>query len=135
MALGPVNLGFQIVILSLILAGFFLKFKRKYLLHGVLMFVAVVLNIVSFALVMGPSILGFEIIVVQPLNYISVISVVHGVVGGIALILGVVLVFSWHLQRSFKNCLKRKRAMKPTITLWILALLSGIWLYTILYGV
>jgi hypothetical protein len=135
LALGPINLGFQIVILSLILAGFFLKLKGKYLLHGVLMFVGVVLNIVSFILVMGPSILGFEIIVVQPLSYISVIAVVHGVIGGIALISGAVLVFSWHLQRSFKNCLKRKRAMKPTIILWTLALLFGIWLYTILYGV
>lgn len=93
LALGPINLGFQIVILSLILAGFFLKLKGKYLLHGVLMFLGVVLNIVSFILVMGPSILGFEIIVVQPLSYISLIAVVHGVIGGIALISGAVLVF------------------------------------------
>lgn len=135
MALGPINLGFQIVILSLILIGFFLKLKGKYLQHGVLMFVAVVLNIVSFILVMGPSILGFEIIVVEPLSYVSVIAVVHAVTGGIALISGAVLAFSWHLQRSFKDCLKRKRAMKPTIILWTLALLFGIWLYAILYGI
>jgi hypothetical protein len=102
-------------------------------MHGVLMFIAVVFNIVSFALVMGPSILGFEIIVVQPLSYVSVIAVVHGVVGGIALISGGVLAFSWRLQRSFKNCLKRKRIMKPTIILWIVALVFGIWLYIILY--
>lgn len=57
------------------------------------MFLGVVLNIVSFILVMGPSILGFEIIVVQPLSYISLIAVVHGVIGGIALISGAVLVF------------------------------------------
>jgi hypothetical protein len=135
LALGPINLGFQIVILSLILAGFFLKLKGKYLLHGVLMFVGVVLNIVSFALVMGPSILGFEIIVVQPLSYISLVAVVHGVIGGIALISGAVLVFSWHLQRSFKDCLKRRRIMRPTMVLWTVALLFGIWLYTLLYGV
>ena len=135
MALGPINLGFQIIILSLLLAGYLLKLKGKFILHGTLMFVAVILNIVSFILVMGPSILGFEIIVVDPLNFISVIAVVHGVIGGIALISGAVLVFSWHLQKSFKSCLKRKRIMKPTIILWTLALLFGIWLYTILYGV
>lgn len=135
MALGPINLGFQIVILSLLLASYFLKLKGKFLLHGAMMFVAVILNIVSFILVMGPSILGFEIIVVEPLSYISVIAVIHGAIGAIALISGAVLVFSWHLQRSFKDCLKRKRIMKPTIILWTVALLFGIWLYTILYGV
>jgi hypothetical protein len=135
LAFGPVNLGFQIIILSLVLIGFFLKSKRRNYLHGVFMFVAVILNIVSFALVMGPSILGFEVIVVQPLSNISVIAVVHGVIGGIALISGVVLAFSWRLQRSVKNCLKRKKIMKPTIILWILALMFGIWLYIILYRV
>jgi uncharacterized membrane protein YozB (DUF420 family) len=118
-----------------VLIGFFLKSKRRNYLHGAFMFVAVVLNIVSFALVMGPSILGFEIIVVQPLSYVSVIAVVHGVIGGIALISGAMLAFSWRLQRSFKNCLKRKKMMRPTMILWILALLFGIWLYIILYRV
>jgi hypothetical protein len=38
---GTINLGFQIIILSLLLAGYFLKVKRKFLMHGALMFVAV----------------------------------------------------------------------------------------------
>jgi len=132
--LGPINLGFQIAILALILVGFILKLKGKYVLHGVLMFVGVVMNIVSFILIMGPSILGFEIIITQPLNEISLIAIAHGIIGGIALISGAILAFSWHLQTSFKTCLKRKRVMKPTIILWTVALLFGIWLYVILYG-
>jgi hypothetical protein len=132
---GQLNLGFQIVILALILAGFIFKLRGKYLVHGVLMFVGVILNIVSFALVMGPSILGFEVIITQPLRDVSLVAVVHGIMGGIALISGAVLVFSWRLKTSTQICVKRKRLMKPTIILWTMALLFGIWLYTILYGV
>jgi hypothetical protein len=132
---GQLNLGLQIVILALILAGFIFKLRGKYLVHGVLMFVGVILNIVSFALVMGPSILGFEVIITQPLRDVSLVAVVHGIMGGIALISGAVLAFSWRLKTSTQICVKRKRLMKPTIILWTMALLFGIWLYTILYGV
>ena len=135
MQLGQINLGFQIVILALIFAGFIFKLRGKYFVHGVLMFVGVVLNIVSFALVMGPSILGFEVIITQPLRDVSLVAVLHGIMGGIALISGALLAFSWHLRRSIKDCLNRKRLMKPTIILWTLALFFGIWLYTILYGI
>lgn len=135
MPLGQLNLGFQIVILALIVTGYVFKLKGKYRVHGSLMFAAVILNIVSFALVMGPSILGFNAIITEPLRDVSLVAVAHGIMGGIALISGAVLAFSWHLQTSFKNCLRRKRLMKPTIILWTLALLFGIWLYTILYGV
>jgi hypothetical protein len=83
---------------------------------------------------MGPSFVGFEIIVTEPLNDVSLIAVAHGIIGAIALISGAILAFSWHFQRSFKTCMKRKRIMKPTIILWTVALLFGIWLYTILYG-
>jgi hypothetical protein len=132
---GQLNLGFQIAILALIVTGYVFKLKGKYRVHGVLMFVGVILNIVSFARVMGPSILSFEVIITQPFRDVSLVAIVHGITGGVALISGAVLAFSWHLKTSTKECLKRKRLMKPTMILWTLALLFGIWLYTILYGV
>ena len=129
-----INLVFQIAILAFVLVGFVLKLKGMYFQHGVFMFIGVLLNIVSFALVMGPSFLGFRIIVLQPLREISLIAVAHGIIGGIALVSGGLLIFSWRLHASLDACTKRKRLMKPTIILWTFALLFGIWLYTVLYG-
>lgn len=134
MQIGQVNLGLQIGILMLILIAFVLKTRHKYFIHGALMLVGVILNVVSFLLVMGPSLLSFEIIRTQPLHDISLTTLTHGIIGGLALILGVIIVASWHLQSSTKNCMKTKRLMKPTIALWTIALVLGILLYTVLYG-
>ena len=134
MQIGQVNLGLQIGILALIWIAFILKTRHKFFIHGVLMLIAVALNIASFLLVMGPSLLGFEIIRTQPLHEISLITLAHGVIGGLALILGAMIVLSWHLQSSTKNCVKMKRLMKPTIILWTIALVLGILLYSVLYG-
>ena len=98
------------------------------------MLVGVILNVISFLLVMGPSLLGFEIIRIQPLHEYSLITLTHAAIGGIALILGAITVISWRLQSSTKNCVKMKRLMKPTIILWTIALVLGILLYSVLYG-
>ena len=134
MQIGQVNLGLQIGILALIWIAFIVKTRHKFFIHGVLMLIAVALNVASFLLVMGPSLLGFEIIRTQPLHEISLITLAHGIIGGIALILGALIVASWHLQSSTKNCIKMKRLMKPTIILWTIALVLGILLYSVLYG-
>jgi len=131
---GQVNLGLQIGILALIWVAYFTKKRQKYFIHGTLMLVGVVLNVVSFLLVMGPSLLSFEIIRTQPLHEYSLITLTHAAIGGIALILGAITVASWHLQSSTKSCVKKKRLMKPTIILWTIALVLGILLYSILYG-
>jgi hypothetical protein len=132
--IGQVNLGLQIGILVLIWVAYFIKKRRKYFIHGTLMTVGVILNIVSFLLVMGPSLLSFEIVRTQPLHEYSLITLTHSAIGGIALILGAITVVSWRLQSSTKNCVKMKRLMKPTIILWTIALVLGILLYTVLHG-
>jgi uncharacterized membrane protein YozB (DUF420 family) len=134
MLIAQVNLGLQIAILAIIFIGYILKRRGNFFLHGTLMLVGVVLNIVSFLVVMGPSLLSFEIIRTQPLHEYSLITLTHGIVGGVALVMGVVIVALWHFQSSTKDCIKRKRLMKPTIVLWTTALILGIYLYTILYG-
>ena len=133
MFIAQVNLGLQITILTIILIGYILKRKAKFFLHGTSMLVGVVLNLISFLLVMGPSLFSFEIIRTQPLNEVSLIALTHGIIGGTALVSGALIVASWHLQSSTKNCVKRKKLMRMTIVLWTIALVLGIWLYTILY--
>jgi uncharacterized membrane protein YozB (DUF420 family) len=61
------------------------------------------------------------------------VTLVHAGLGGTALVLGVFLVASWHLQASTQNCMRRKKMMRLTFVLWVLALILGILLYTLLY--
>ena len=126
-----VNAAFQIIILVLLVAGIGVKLKKKFHLHGVLMLVAVILNLFSFFLIMFPSLLRMEIIVTQPFQTVSLIALIHSSVGLVSMILGVWLVGSWHLQ-SPKTCFKNKRLMRVTSILWIVVLLGGFLLYYLL---
>jgi len=130
-----INLVLQIVILALLSVSMrTLKKKRNYYLHGSTMTIATVLNAFSFTLVMGPSLLNLrELIVDKPLNIISVATMTHAILGAIAEILAVWIVVSWHLRSSTKYCVRKRRIMRVTMVLWLIALFSGILLYAFLY--
>jgi hypothetical protein len=83
------NLILQIAILIIIIMGLFLKREHELLLHGSAMLVAVILNFLSFLLVMGPSLLDFEpVLVAQPAVLLSITTFFHASLGSIAEILG-----------------------------------------------
>jgi uncharacterized membrane protein YozB (DUF420 family) len=128
-----INLVLQIVIFVVLLVSLVFKQKHKYPLHGITMLIAVVLNAISFFWVMWSSFLGFELTVLgHPVNSISLI---HGILGGIAEVLGIFLVVVWGLQRNIKACVRRRMLMRVTIVLWLVALILGILLYAVLYGI
>jgi uncharacterized membrane protein YozB (DUF420 family) len=128
------NLVFQIVILVLLFVSLILKKRRSYFLHGSTMMIAAILNAVSFMLVMGPSILNLgQLVVDKPLDIISVATMAHGVLGAVAEFLAVWVVVSWRLRSSTTYCAGRRRAMRVTLVLWLIALFLGIWLYALLY--
>jgi len=132
--LWEMNLVFQVVILAILLIGFAFKRRGKFLLHGATMLVVVVLNFVSFLLVMGPSLRSLEpSIVAYPLYNLSLIAVAHGIFGALAEVLGILLVVSWGLRRSTERCVGKRKAMRVTLVLWVVALLLGIFLYAVLY--
>lgn len=127
------NLILQFVIFALLLVGLFFKQKGKFVFHGSTMLIAVVLNAASFFLVMRPSFATFDFSVLD--SPIKIISLAHGILGGVTEILGIFLVAAWSLQRNVQSCIKRKMIMRITITLWFIALVLGILLYTDLYGI
>lgn len=132
--LSQANLVLEIVILMVLFAAFALKRKGNYLKHGGMMLAAVVLNILSFVLVMGPAL--FSLVQNGLFDHpgrLYFVTLVHAGLGGTALVLGVFLVASWHLQASTQNCMRRKKIMRFTFVLWVLALILGILLYTLLY--
>jgi uncharacterized membrane protein YozB (DUF420 family) len=132
--LSQVNLVLEIIILMVLFAAFALKRKGKFLKHGSTMLAGVVLNILSFAIVMGPALfsLGQNGLFDHP-GRLYFVTLAHAGLGGTALVLGVLLVASWHLQTSTQSCMRRKKIMRLTFVLWVLALILGILLYTLLY--
>jgi len=127
------NLAFQIAIMALLVVSMALKRKGKLFAHGTTMLVAVILNTASFFLVMGPSLLNLEQLVVdQPLDRLSMVTLAHAAFGSVAEILGIWIVASWHLQTSTQNCAGKKKLMRLTFLLWEIALVVGVLLYILL---
>lgn len=133
--ISDLNLVLQIIILFVLLVSVSLKKRRDFKRHGSLMGFAVILNAISFFLVMGPSLVGSADLIQREFYSAGVLTTLaHAVTGSLAEILGVWLVGEW-LLRSFeiKACVKRKRVMQVTVSLWFIAAILGISLYIIYY--
>ena len=135
MALIPpqINLGLQVIILALMFASLALKRKRKYFAHGATMLTAVILNALSFLLVMMPSLSTLEILKTQPLHWFSLATLAHAGLGAVTIILGAWIVAAWHLQPSNQNCIRKKKLMRLTLILWLTVFFLGFVLYAVLY--
>ncbi|MCW3980353.1 MAG: hypothetical protein NWF11_02650 [Candidatus Bathyarchaeota archaeon] len=128
-----VNAVLQIIILVLLLVGVGIKRRQKHVLHGITLLAAVILNLLSFVLIMFPSLIRMEIISTQPLYIISLATLIHSAIGIVVIILGIWLVSVWRLQSNLKNCFKNKKLMRLTTAMWLSALLIGFLLYSLLY--
>jgi uncharacterized membrane protein YozB (DUF420 family) len=126
-----ISLVTQIVVLVLLFASIWLKGKKKYRQHGIMMFTAVVLHTVVILAWMIPS---FSSLIsspstLNPVDALMVTALVHAVTGIMTVILGFWLVASWRLQVDVKACFAKKKAMRVTLTLWLITLVLGIILY------
>ena len=134
--LATLSLIVQFVVLALLFGGLWLKKTKKFRQHGITMLTAVVLHIITILVVMIPSFIsGF----ISPgsidlANALVVTSLVHAFVGIAALLLGVWLVASWRLKADMKTCFAKKGIMRVTITIWLITLFLGIFMYWNLYA-
>jgi uncharacterized membrane protein YozB (DUF420 family) len=80
----------------------------------------------SFASFFGAPNIVFDLLVIA--------SLVHGLLGSIAVVLGIWLVASWRLQKDMQMCFAKKKIMRGTLTLWVIAILLGIFMYISLYA-
>lgn len=127
------SLVLQLVVLALLLVAVVLKTKKRFRPHGMLMATAVILHVISIVIVMGPSFGAIAFTVTGLSEMIVALSVVHGVLGLVALVLGIWLVAAWRFRQSIQYCAPKKRVMDVTFASWITALVLGIALYFILY--
>jgi len=101
------------------------------------MAIALVLHLVTILVIMIPSFtlaVVPEFIIPDPTMVISLVGLIHGVTGIIAVVLGGYLVAAWRFKTDSSGCFKRKQTMRITITVWFLSLILGIVLYALFYG-
>jgi uncharacterized membrane protein YozB (DUF420 family) len=133
--LATVSLVLQIVILVLLFGSVGLKGRKKFRQHGMTMLLAVVLHTITILLVMIPSFVsGFiPYFSTNISDTVSIIAIVHGAAGILAEVLGVWIVTSLRLRKSLQYCAPRKKLMRITLILWLIALFLGVLLYLSLY--
>ena len=135
--IGLTSCVFQIIMLLLLFYGLILKRKMKFKEHGIIMFVATFAHLVLVLAIMIPS---FALAVVpyyilaSPFDFVSIIGLIHGVLGTLAVALGLLLVLAWRLSKDVSGCFKRKRVMLPTFVIWATSLVLGLVLFWIFYG-
>lgn len=131
--LSDVNLLFQIAIFIFLAIGLSARLKRRYIAHGTVMGIALVLNTVSILIVMVPSFLS-DPSLFESLSSPLPLTIIHITIGSLAEALGIYLVTAWGLSiHDIEGCIKRKRIMLVTIFLWLANLILGAYVYAILY--
>ena len=101
------------------------------------MTIAVILHLTVVFYIMIPSFLASIVpkyIASTPLEIISFVGLIHGILGTIALLLGIGLVAKWRFSQNVNPCFNRKNIMLKTLTVWVAALVFGITLYALLIG-
>jgi hypothetical protein len=127
----------QIIVLFLLVYGYWLKRKLKFRQHGITMAAAVVLHLTMVFYIMIPSFVLAVIpnyFVPNPLSLVSVVGVIHGIIGTIALSFGVWFVASWRFRRNLQGCFNKKKIMAKTLAVWVTSLVFGIILYAAFIG-
>jgi hypothetical protein len=134
--IGSISLIVQILTLSIVIFGYILKRKMQYRNHGILMLVAIIMQFISFLLIMGPSFVSLvENGFIQLPMWVSSVTIVHSILGGVVLAIGIWIATSWHLRISIAPCIKKKWIMRYLILAWISALILGVALYAIFYWI
>lgn len=130
-AMTTANFIIQFIVLGLIGVSLILKRRRNYIWHGNTMLVAVIVNLLLLAMHMAPSFVGVgEDIVAHPLNFTPIVGVVHGISGATAEIFAIWIVVTWaYITSSTAYCSRRKKAMRWTLILWLVAIALGIAYY------
>jgi hypothetical protein len=132
------DLVLQISILALLAVSMAFSWKKKMRYHGYTMVAAVVLNIISFAAVMGPA---WDNVGEGSTGTLGVVGLAHVATGGLAFLLSILIAGVWVLSMlffkptdlpMFMRCYTQKSPMWITLLLWVTSLTLGIVLFLML---
>ncbi len=132
---GTLTLLLQLAVFFLLVGGVLLKRRQMYREKGFAMFLAVFLHLVTIGVIMVPSFtLGLvPIIAKSPTQTVSMLSLLHVILGGTAAVIGVWIVGTWRFRRSLQYCAPKRRWMKVTFWVWLSSLGSGFVFYLVLF--
>jgi uncharacterized membrane protein YozB (DUF420 family) len=131
--LAQTNLALQIIILLTLITAYMFKRQGRLHLHGFLMLAAVILNAVSIALVMVPSLLGLAHVYRNFSPTVLAVITGHAVLGGAVEALGIWLVASWGLGSPLQYCASKRKIMRGTMIAWPITVFLGALTFTLLY--
>jgi hypothetical protein len=119
------------VVSMLIGLSVFLEKKKKFIWHGNVMLVAVMIASLLAVVHMGYSFIFVVIELLGRFNWVAFLGLIHGFVGLSALLLGIWLVGVWAIGESseLRFCAPKKGLMRKILILWAVALALGIIYY------
>jgi uncharacterized membrane protein YozB (DUF420 family) len=128
------NLILQIVIIIILFTGaYYAKRKYKYQVHGKIMGLAILLNVISILFVMAPRLLENLNFLISNIAQPPVqVAVIHPVFGGLAVVLGIAILAKLRPCGS-KMGTNIRYLMRITLTIWTIAFLLGLSIYIAFY--
>lgn len=131
LTISNISLYLQFLIFLGLIVGYILMKRKRIVDHGYMMFIMYTIHIISVFMVMIPSAIN----IIGKLNFTNVeyMTVVHGILGGIVLVLSSVILLSWRFQKPGAKCYKMKKFMLILIIFWIVETSLGVVEYYMLY--
>jgi hypothetical protein len=126
-----INFVIQIALIALLIFGVIQKSNRRR--HGMIMAIALIVNLVTLAIIMFPAFIQKWILI--GLHNLTAIMLIHAIVGGVAIVLG--LVFSirfliFLIRNKDLNC-GTKMGMRIVNLSWLVSFVLGLIFYFIFY--
>jgi len=120
------NITVQLAILLVLIVSLILKKKRNYNMHGNLMLLAVIMNAVVLLAHMGPSLIWLP----DEPAFVTVLGIIHAIIGTTGEVLGIWITVPWGFGNSeTRSCAKKRKHMRKTMILWMIAFGIGIIFY------
>jgi len=127
-----ISMTLQLSVIVLILVGFVFANRRSFMSHGVVMFIATLLNTGSILVVMIPVALRLGDSSITGFN---MLFRTHAILGIIIEAAAIYLVADWRFQKPGPTCFQRKKWMLTLTLVWIGELILGMLLYIRLYPI
>lgn len=121
-----INLFIQIAMALILIIGVVFIKRGNLKLHKYTMTLAVAINAIMMITVMGPSMMNIVGVLTRLPQTLNLTLMAHGVLGGIAEVLGAILVF-----KKFGNV---RMWMRIVLLLWTASLVLGMLIYLLFYG-
>jgi uncharacterized membrane protein YozB (DUF420 family) len=122
----------QLLALGLLIVGFIVIKRKKFMPHGAVMFVASLTNVVSVLTVMVPVALRLSDTSIPGFNLLFRSHILLGIV--VISVSGYIL-WDWRFQKPGPTCFQRKKWMLGLGLFWMAQLIMGMILFLRLYPV